>query len=50
MTHPEEDVEIGTTSSPTVGVLGSTSDVFDDTTIGEVVGEETNCHVYERHS
>jgi hypothetical protein len=39
MTLPE-DVEIGTTTSPTVGALGATSDVIDDATIGKVVSEE----------
>ena len=40
MTLPEEDVDIGTTSSPAVGVSGVTLDVFDTVSIGEVVGEE----------
>jgi len=41
MTRPEEDAEIGATSSPGVGALGPTSDVFDDVAaIGEVVDEE----------
>ena len=41
MTRSEEDVEIGGTSSPTVGVLGATSDVFDAAAaMGDVVGEE----------
>jgi hypothetical protein len=40
MTLPEEDVELGTTTSPTVGVIGGRSNVFDATTIGEVVSEE----------
>ncbi len=39
MTHPE-DVEIGATGSPTVGTLGTTSDVIDATAIGNVVSEE----------
>jgi hypothetical protein len=40
MTRPEEDVEIGATTSPTVGAIGATSDVFDTAVIGEVVSEE----------
>jgi hypothetical protein len=36
MTRPE-DVEIGATTSPVVGVLGATSDVFDTVAMGEVV-------------
>ena len=41
MTRPE-DVEIGATSSPAVGALGATSDVFDAAAAtGEVVGEES---------
>jgi hypothetical protein len=39
-TRPEEDVEIGATSSPAVGVLGATSDVIDTAAIGKVVSEE----------
>ncbi len=39
-TRPEEDVEIGTTVSPSVGVLRATSDVIDTAVIGEVVSEE----------
>ena len=40
MTRPEEDVEIGGTTSPAVGALGA-SDVFDTViATGEVVGEE----------
>ena len=38
MTHPEVDVTIGTTVSPTVGAAGATSDVFEAVAIGEVVG------------
>jgi hypothetical protein len=40
MTLLEEDVEIEATSSPTVGVIGSISDVFEVATIGELVAEE----------
>jgi hypothetical protein len=40
MTRPEEDVEIGTTSSPTVGTIVTTSDVFEVAAIGELVDEE----------
>ncbi len=40
MTRPEEDVEIGTTSTPAVGAFDATSDVFDTVAIGEVVAEE----------
>ncbi len=39
MTLPE-DVEIGATSSPAVGVIGATSDVFEVAAIGELVAEE----------
>ena len=39
MTLPE-DVEIGATSSPAVGVIGATSDVFEVAVIGELVAEE----------
>ncbi len=42
MTRPEEDVEIGATTSPAVGALGATSDVFDAAAAtGEVVEEES---------
>jgi hypothetical protein len=40
MTRPEEDVETGATTSPTVGALGATSDVFYVSETGKVVGEE----------
>ena len=40
MTLPEEDVEIGATSSPALGAFGTTSDVFDVSTIGKVVSGE----------
>jgi hypothetical protein len=39
MTRPE-DVEIGATTSPTVGAIGTTSDVFKVAAIGELVAEE----------
>jgi hypothetical protein len=39
MTHPE-DVEIGTTTSPSAGSLGVTSDVIDAESIRKVVSEE----------
>ncbi len=39
MTRPE-DVEIGVTTSPEVGALGTTSDVIDTAVIGKVVCEE----------
>ena len=39
-TLPEEDVEIGETSSPAVGAFGATSDVFDVAAIGKVVSGE----------
>jgi hypothetical protein len=39
MTHPE-DVEIGATASPTVGVINVTLDVFEVATKGELVTEE----------
>jgi hypothetical protein len=35
-----EDVEIGTTTSPVVRVIGATSDVFEVAAIGELVAEE----------
>ena len=40
MTRPEEDVEIGSTVSPAVGEIGTTSDVFEVVAIGELVTEE----------
>ena len=40
VTLPQEDVEIGSTVSPTVGALGVTSNTFDDVVLGEVVCEE----------
>jgi hypothetical protein len=47
MTQPEEDVDIGATTSPAVGVLGVTSDVFDAAAaIGEVFGEESSLSVH----
>ena len=39
MTRPE-DVEIATTASPEVGVIDTTSDVFEVVAIGELVTEE----------
>jgi hypothetical protein len=39
MTLPE-DVEIGATSTPSVGAFDTTSDVFDTASIGEVDTEE----------
>jgi hypothetical protein len=55
MTLPEEDVDVGTTSSPSVGVSGVTLDVFDTLSIVEVVGEEIkvssileDCPLYSR--
>jgi hypothetical protein len=40
MNRPEEDVEIGATSTPTEGAFDTKSDVFDAAAIGEVVTEE----------
>ena len=40
MTRPEEDVEIGATTTPAVGAFDATSDVFDAAAIGEVVAKE----------
>ncbi len=39
-TRPEEDVEIGATTSPAVGALGATSDVIHAAVIGKVVSKE----------
>jgi hypothetical protein len=39
MTRPE-DVEIGSNTSPAVGAIGVTSDVFEVAVIGELVAEE----------